>query len=284
MLPSFLIIGAMKSATTSLFRDLECNPSVFFPDDKEPNAFTDDTILTPEGLQRYAALFRRARALQVCGEASTTYTKRGEYDGVPERALRVLGGDTKLVYIVRDPVDRIVSHHHHDVAYGFATNDIDYEVRTKTRYVDVSRYMWQLRTWLECFDKSRLLVIRFEDFVAARRQVVDEVSAFLGVDPGGHLIEGNTNFNPGSDQHLPFGRWRALSRSAAYRRLLRPLIPWQMRGRLRRWLLPKAPLRSRPPSPDTIRWLTDALADDVHDLSRFLGRSEPVWPRWGPDA
>jgi len=280
MLPSFLIIGAMKSATTTLFRDLGLNPAIFVPEDKEPNALASDHVLTDEGRTAYAALFRRAAEGQLCGEASTSYTKHPEYGDVPGRALRVLGNEVKLIYLVRDPVDRVISHHHHDYAYGRASRDIDAHVRTEPRYLNVSRYMWQLDAWLQRFDRDQIHVLRFEDFVIDRRASVDSVSRFLGVAPAGHLVDVTKNFNPSDNRRAALGRWQSVARSGLYRRVVRPWLPWQIRERVRHVLLPRGAERPPAPSEATVRWLVDELSDDVRALSTFLGRSEPLWERW----
>ena len=112
-LPGFLVVGAMKAGTTSLYRDLPTNPSVFMPIDKEPNNLLSDDVRTPQGLDDYARHFQRAGADQLCGEASTAYTMLPRHTGVPERALEVLGPDCRIIYLVREPVARIVSHHQH---------------------------------------------------------------------------------------------------------------------------------------------------------------------------
>ena len=74
-LPGFLIIGAMKAGTTTLYHDLLTNPQVFFPLDKEPGNLASHDVLGEDGRGRYASIFKTARPDQICGEASTTYTK-----------------------------------------------------------------------------------------------------------------------------------------------------------------------------------------------------------------
>src|SRR5690606_18597197 len=115
-LPDFLIIGAQKAGTTTLFRDLETHPQIAFSYHKEPHSLCYDQVLTPRGQRRYSDYFVHIKPGQICGEASTGYTRFPQFQGVAERALRVLGPDLRLIYIVRNPVDRVVSHHHHSVS------------------------------------------------------------------------------------------------------------------------------------------------------------------------
>jgi hypothetical protein len=91
-LPDFLIIGAMRAGTTSLFFDLLANPAVFFPQDKEPHCLATDDVLSASGRAAYGDLYRAAGPGQACGDASTGYSKLPDVMGVPERALRVIGG------------------------------------------------------------------------------------------------------------------------------------------------------------------------------------------------
>src|SRR5204863_2222453 len=84
MLPNFLIIGAQKSGTTSLYRYLQMHPDVFMPRNKEPDFFVAERNW-PMGLDWYEAHFAAARDAIAIGEASTTYTMYPHYAGVPER-------------------------------------------------------------------------------------------------------------------------------------------------------------------------------------------------------
>ena len=86
-LPDFLIIGAMKAGTTTLYRDLMTNPAIFFPSEKEKSHLLRDEVLTEAGRRDYEKLFRRARPGQVLGIAPTRYTNLPDCPGVPGRAL-----------------------------------------------------------------------------------------------------------------------------------------------------------------------------------------------------
>lgn len=280
MRPSFLIIGAMKAATTTLFRDLGANPEVFLPEDKEPDALATDDIFTDAGIKAYESLFANARPGQVCGEASTSYTKRPAYDGVAARARRVLGAELKLIYLVRDPVDRIISQHHHWLVYALAGPDIDREVRINPEYVAFSKYAWQLEPWLSHFPRGQILIIRFEDYLADRQATVDQVSRFIGTTPRGNRISPLRNYNPSDNRRIPTGYLRQFSEARLYRKWLRPWLSWRSRERLRTLLLPKAQPRPAPPSAETVSWLTEQLAPDVKALGDILGMHEPLWERW----
>ncbi len=120
-LPDFLIIGAQKAGTTTLYRDLLANPAIFLPIDKEPGNLCEDDLLTDTGRSAYARHFANASTDQLCGEATTSHTKRPDVLGVPARARRLLGDKLKVIYLVREPISRIISHHHHELTSSEVT-------------------------------------------------------------------------------------------------------------------------------------------------------------------
>ncbi len=262
-LPSFLIIGAMKCGTTSLYRDLEANPDVFFPLDKEPGNLASDDVLTGKGRGDYEGLYSRAARGQVCGDASARYAMRPDFPCVPERARRVLGSDVRIIYLVREPLARIVSHHYHDYIRGVVNESIDWAVRRYSRYIDYSRYAEQVEPWIEVFGPHQVEVVKFEHYIANRRRVVAELSTFIGVRPRPDLVNVHRIFNRGDGQPVLTGPWLELRDSGLYQRWVRPRLSTELRHRLRYRLLPEGPPRPEPPSQATRRFLREALSEDV---------------------
>jgi len=275
--PVFLIIGAMKAGTTTLYRDLMTHPRLFFPLDKEPMNLADDRVLTPEGLAEYEAMFAAAGEGRLCGEASTGYTKLPVYPGVPARALRVLGARAKLVYLMRHPVQRTVSHHFHLYSQGRAPRDIDAAIAQLPDLVDFSLYGMQLRPWLEAFGRDALLPVRFEDYVADRRDGAARVMAFLGVEPDASGVNAAAVFNRSEGKPVTRGGWTRVIGSPIYRRTLRHVLPPGVRDWGRRLLLPSAPPRPDPPSPTTVERLVGRFRQDHRLLRDLLGDDAPAW-------
>lgn len=280
-LPDFLVIGAMKAGTTSLCSDLETHPEIFIPSVKEPHTLCLNSVLQPEGLKKYAALFRGATDSQICGEGSTGYSKLPSHGGVPERAIRVLRKDLKLIYIVRDPVSRALSHHYHLYRTGGAPAGFLEAVRTIPAITDISRYSMQLEPWIERYGRDQLLVVRFEDYVQYRDQTLAEVFSFLGVAPdGGGSVEGKIH-NAGEETLLPpirFGNLsRRITRSQWYKRVVHPRTPPWIRNRLKSAVYRPAPERPAPPPLEAIDYLIDQLREDWLRLPELLGREEQLW-------
>jgi hypothetical protein len=277
-LPDFLIIGAMKSGTTTLYNDLLLNPRIFMPVDKEPHNLTSDAVLTPEGRAAYAALFAPARPDQLCGEASTGYTKRPTFEGVAPRARALLGPSLKLVYVVREPVSRAISHHYHDFSWNAIHGDADRALRESPEFTDYSRYAYQLEPWLDTFGQNNVLVIIFEEYVKDRRGTVERVSRFLGVEPALDAIDAEKVHNKGDRRPVHKGVLTLINQSWVYRRVLRHLIPVWFRHFLYRTVFPKAPDRPAPPTDQTVQQMRATLDPDAARLAELLGRTGPIWP------
>ena len=281
LLPTFLVIGAMKAGTTTLCRDLDLSPSVFFPTVKEPHTLCLPEVVTPEGRRRYAALFRNARPEMQRGEGSTGYTKRPGIDGVVERARSVLGPDLKLIYIVRHPLARIVSHHQHLIRGGDAPADINEAVRVLPELLDVSRYAMQLEPWVEAFGLDQLRVVVFEDYIGDRQRVVTELCAFLGADVPVDEEAFENVHNAASEALVPPAGLRSLSRritrSQFYKRVVHPRTPRWVRERF------KSAVYTRPDQPvvplteATRDQLAAVLRDDLDQLHTLFGANAPTW-------
>ena len=86
-LPKFLIIGAMKAGTTTLYEDLLQIPALWLPPQKEPEDLIHPEVETAQGLRVYEQKFARCPSGAIAGDASTAYAKRPTYEGVAARAV-----------------------------------------------------------------------------------------------------------------------------------------------------------------------------------------------------
>jgi len=190
--PNLFIIGAMKSGTTSLHALLGQHPSIFMSEPKEPCYFVDADKLKkawPEmwrmGFWRseetYLSLFSSAKDERYVGESSTDYSKRQIFDGVPARIAR-FNPDSRFVYIMRDPLERTLSHYWHMVEHREERRPILEAFRNDSDYVSTSYYAYQLAPYFEVFGKERVYTLTFEELkrdpVAAARAIF----IWLGID------------------------------------------------------------------------------------------------------
>jgi len=204
MLPTFLVIGAMKSGTTALYRMLQAHPEVFMSPVKEPNFFAfageppdfDAPIdESADGINHasitdrsaYEALFQEARPDQPRGEASHTslYWPRAAPN------IEALIPEARLVVILRNPIDRAFSEWLHFVRDDWEPlrdfeDALDAEPQriadhwAMGRYVDRGRYDEQLERYRERFDSDQLLVLLHRDLVDDPSRVARDLYAHVG--------------------------------------------------------------------------------------------------------
>jgi len=271
----------MKAGTTSLYMDIADRRGSFLAQDKEPHALCHDDVLAPAGRAAYEANYAHAPAGALCCDASTGYAKRPDFDGVVERAIRVLPAGFKAIYLVRHPIERIISQHHHEHTEGLVGPSIDEEVRRHPRYVQYSRYAYQLEPWLTELGPDRLRVVVFEDYAGRRREVVSDLLRFLGLPDQTGACDEAPIYNKSRGKPVKGWTWQTIRHSAVYRRWLRPLAPPKLRIALQRMILPKANAKLAPPSDETRLYLQEALRDDVAALEEIIGRPTR-WDGFGP--
>ncbi|MBA3583056.1 MAG: sulfotransferase domain-containing protein, partial [Gemmatimonadetes bacterium] len=110
-LPDFIVIGAMKSGTTTLFEWLADQPEFALPALKEPNFFSDDRQWR-KGLGWYGGLFADAPPDCLVGEASVRYTG-ASLSAIAAERMAATVPHARLIYLVRHPIDRIRSQYRH---------------------------------------------------------------------------------------------------------------------------------------------------------------------------
>src|SRR5262245_24982202 len=181
----------MKGGTTSLHRYLRQHPDVFMPEQKELNFFLDDyagpPIDPPEernwsrGSAWYERQFADAERERAVGEASPNYSRHPTYPGVAERIAAVLP-KVKIIYLVRNPIDRVLSHYLHDVANGREQCPLHIALQRDDRYLAPSRYATQVEQYLRVVSSDRLLLLKSDDLLTRRAATVHRVLEFIGVD------------------------------------------------------------------------------------------------------
>jgi hypothetical protein len=185
MLPDFVVIGGMKCGTTALWQYLRDHPRIYVPNRRKNLEY-----FTPEGSAQntaewYAACFEDAPATaQAVGEISTEYSKHPFIPGVPARMAAVLP-EARLIYLVRDPIERIVSHYLHQINAAQETRTFNTAIREEpdNRYLAYSRYYEQIEQFLDYYPAERILVLTSEELRADPAATLVSLCRFLGVDP-----------------------------------------------------------------------------------------------------
>jgi hypothetical protein len=181
MLPNFIIIGAMKSGTTSLHRYMKMHPQIGMAEIKETNFFLEDTY-SSKSVEWYKSQFEGD--YKIYGEASPNYTKAHYFAGVPERMYNLVP-EVKLIYLLRDPVERVISHYTHNLGAGRESKSMVEAFRDEQKlnyYVNSSRYYWQIQKYLEYYQKKQILIISSNELRNDRANTLKKVFEFLEVD------------------------------------------------------------------------------------------------------
>jgi hypothetical protein len=188
-LPTFFIVGAAKAGTTSLHFYLDQHPQIQMSEPKEPHFFAGEENGIPFPPERvatkeaYEALFDPA--FEVRGEASPSYTNAPRRQGVPER-IGELVPEAKFIYLVRDPIERTVSHYRHSVAAGKERRPLSEavaEISDPYSYLAChSLYGRQLELYLRRFEAERIMVVDQARLLDDRSGTLRSVFAFLAVD------------------------------------------------------------------------------------------------------
>lgn len=273
VLPNLFIVGAAKCGTTSLHNYLALHPEVSMAEPKEPQLFS--SARWKERLPAYADMLDAAAPVR--GESSTTYTRWPLIQHVPERVAARCPG-AKLIYVVRDPIERIVSDYAQQYAQlrelrtlRGALWDLD---QPGNFYVTQSRYATQLERWLEHFPRERVLVLAQEDLREDRVRTVREALEFLEVDPSVPAgVEAEFNTNAEKERLTPAAARLWFTATPLIRRLPRRVE----RALLRSPLFPVEKV-GKPVLDEELR---DALAAELRDeAARFrelAGRDFPSW-------
>jgi hypothetical protein len=181
MLPNFLIIGARRAGTTSLYHYLRAHPQVFMPPEKELNFFVPNKNWT-RGLRWYEQRFEQADDALAIGEASPSYTRFPRSQGIPALIAQVLP-DARFIYLVREPIERMVSHYLQNLRYLWESElSAETALLGDRRYIDGSSYAMQVEQYMLHFPRKRLLIVMTEDLRNARTATMERIYRFLGVD------------------------------------------------------------------------------------------------------
>lgn len=174
-----MIIGAMKSGTTSLAHYLSTHPEIDFCINKEPGYFYYEKNWK-NNINKYHGLFN-PKPGQISGEASTMYTQRPMREGTYKK-LHEYNSNLKLIYIMRDPVERIVSHYAHNFVRQRINKPMSEEVFSDISYIARSLYYYQLEPYLQLFPRENLHLVIFEDFVRDPAKHMREIASFLEIN------------------------------------------------------------------------------------------------------
>lgn len=276
MLPNFIVIGAGKAGTTSLWGYLRDHPQVFVSDPKELNFFTTEHNWK-RGLEWYESHFENVGDAVAIGEVTGSYTNWPNFYGVPERMFDILP-DARLVYVIRHPVERIVSAFKYMTLRGDENMPMDEAIRTNPMYLSVSSYATQIEQYLKFYPAENLHIILSEEMRDNRLVTLKRVFEFLGVDPDVELENINHEFNrTDRKSREPRELIRRVKTLPGYKtlkgKLPDSLVQLAKRYGTREIIRPEdAQL-----SDETRAFIVESLQDDLVKLRTYLGTDFNCW-------
>ena len=296
--PNFIIIGAPKSATTSLYYYLKEHPKIFMPKNKEPHFFSfegqeiqfngpgDEKItkkMIVTDFSEYTNLFLGASRDQITGEASAMYLHSKT---APER-IKEINPDVKLIAILRNPVDRAYSSFNHlkrdarEPEKDFITALHMEDERKKKNwmpiwyYREMGLYSDQLNQYFKFFNREQIHIFIYEEIISQIQTFVKELYEWLGVD---------ADFNPTLDSKFNISGKPKSQRLHTFFRgknnfktLLKPFINEKARKSIQNWLINQN-LKTPPPLSTKQRKTAYAYFEkDIQSLEHLLQKDFTIW-------
>lgn len=290
-LPDFLIIGAAKSGTTTLYQYLCRHPQVYMSTPKEPDFFSIESHYA-RGMDWYSSLFSLAQPHQVCGEASTTYSRWQQHPQAAERIAQTLP-NVKLIYIMRHPVDRAYSFYihrfkgaHHKPELAVA-DTFEETIQQQSEFIDSSYYLEQIQRYLQYFPQESFLFLLMDDLIQNPAATLDKIFRFIGIDPNIDVIQEKTVVANKASYHPEwFVKEQLLAPLKAIPgvSLTAKLLPKEWRDRAYKiikglkyeaWV--KQQYFPPPMLPETRQMLLDKFREPNQRLAEFLNRDLSHW-------
>lgn len=265
-LPDFMIIGAMKSMTSTLHNQLACQDGVYMSELKEPNFFSDDSNYS-KGIDSYCQLFMNASVNELCGESSTHYSKLPTYPSCVSR-IHDACPDVKLIYVMRHPVQRLVSHYVHAWTEAEIFEPIDDAVHNNSELVEYGLYDRQLEPYFASFSPSQILPVFYDRLKDQPELELRRIAKFIGLE-GEVQWDHELDSQNASADRLKRNRLRDLIVEApVLSTIRRQLVPKNVRNRIKSFWQ----MRDRPQlSSQNLQWLESVFDPSLSRLGKWLG-------------
>jgi hypothetical protein len=300
-LPNFVVVGAPKCGTTSLYHYLKQHPQIFLPARKELHYFSfhfmeqllagpgDRNILTTScrTFEDYLAYFAPARGELALGDISPSYFYFT--DVCKEMHERL--GNPRIIVMLRDPVQKAFSQYMHLIRDSRETLDFNSALAAEPsriaqgysamwRYAESSLFTRRTRRFLQEFGRERVKVVLFDDLVHAPSETLADIFRFLGVDASVRVSHESTYNRSG----VPRSRWMAniISKPNLVTSMARKVLPLALTGRVKD-MLQRANTGAKLDLDARARRTLEAYFDaDLDELEELLGRPIPWRGRSAP--
>ncbi len=304
-MPNFLMIGAAKSGTTTLYEYLKSHPQVYMSDPKEPyffamedkeinfhgpgdNAYAHREIINK--LEEYKALFEGVQDEIAIGEASAFYL----YSKQAADKIKHYIPNVKLIAVLRNPVDRAYSSYKHmmrDMREEVSSFESALSAEARRiqegwypiwHYTQAGFYYDNLRYYYDLFPAENIRVYLNEDLRKDPSGVAASLFEFLGVDSHYHL-EAEENYNVSyipELKALQSVRKFLLSRDSTIKNVFKPFLPEAFRQRMVQGVtsyIEKVNVKRTPMAAETRQELVELFASDIEKLETLINRDLSAW-------
>ncbi len=296
-LPNFILLGAAKSGTSSVWDYLKQHPQIFMSNPKEPNFFVFEGVKlppfsgpeSPEVLlkrlyqntitdwESYQALFDKVSDEMAIGEASVRYLY---FPQAPENIKKYIP-DVKMIVMLRNPVDRLYSHYVMNIRHLLEPLSIEKALDQEEErinnnwgwdwhYTKLGMYSQQIQRYLNIFEPEQLKILFYDDFRENPVGIMKEIYQFLGVDDS-FVLDIKRRKNQG---YLPKNKLvhKFLFTSNPLKSFLEKILPRSLYKKLinnlKKWN--SGPI---PPLPVALKKsLNEVFREDITELQKIVNR------------
>ncbi|MEY4767809.1 MAG: hypothetical protein RL637_448 [Pseudomonadota bacterium] len=290
--PDFFIVGAMKSATTSVYQALAQHPQLYLSPIKEPNYFCNDIIQTRiqqqdswnyiPTIEAYLALFNQANSTQKCGEASVSYL----LSHIAAEKIYQANPQAKIIMILRNPIQRAYSHYQMACAFGIETESFSSAIRRPiiqypymiyqhwNLYLMAGLYYAAVKRYLDYFPAQQVSIIFYDQLQKQFQQILFNICHQLEVSP--ELLPNSIPFSMTAKQ----ARFSYLNRylyQSGIKKSLSVYLPRSWINFFKNYYY--QPIHSPQISITDQHFLQQFFADDILNLSQLLNTDLTDWLR-----
>lgn len=295
--PNFIIIGAAKSGTTSLYNYIKQHPSVYVSPVGKTNFFVSNFVegrvnpkdldFTPEQVSKlnfpittreaYQGLFSNVPPDKTAiGEISPMYLN----SFVAAQNLKSSNPNVKLIALLRNPVDRAYSGYQMQLRQTTEKRDFASNLNPDEIYIRGGFYYGQLKRFFDVFARHQIKILLFEDFQQNPLQIMQEIFGFIGVDDS-FVPNLETKFNQGGVPKNK-GLYSLIFNSpltAIAKKSIKPLLPQKMRIKLESLLKSNLLSKPEPMTPEIRQTLQEMYREDILKLEKLIERDLQQWLR-----
>lgn len=294
ILPNFLVVGASKSGTSSLYHYLKQHPDIFLSEKQKEGRFFSqmvncfdgpgDTIVEKtitKDVESYKLLFEGYNREKAIGDISPEYLYFHE-QAIP-LIKSTLGNDVKIIMILRNPVDRAFSAYTHfkrDKRESLSFEEaLEKEMERENqhwlwtwKYKHSGFYTKQVKAYLDNFKQVKIFL--YDDLLNSQPKVLKEICAFIGIDSG-FEFDTTYKYNVSGDPRNQL--LYKLETSRGLIQALKKVIPSGVVARVKKkWTGEKQMVKSEM-SPETRLSLIGFFREDILELQKLINRDLTHW-------